>query len=214
MSRFALRVFFCTLVFSIWLIALPSVSVGQTLFGTHPKSANANTKPAPLIREGTAVIYSNFGSGYTYDCCDGWDEYGGFPVAMAFTPTKANYLLVQIDFVFVYFRGTDAMTMELCADNNGAPGKVLASWIVQDLPAYVGEPYQYPIQTLKPNKPIALAMNNQYWLVPIPASNAILGWNGNYDDIEGNMAFSDNNGATWETEVNWNGVFDVLGVPY
>jgi len=215
MSRFVVRAFFCTLAFSICLFALPRVSVGQTLFGTHPqKPANSNTKSEPTIPEGTNVIYSNFGPGYSYDCCDGWDEFAGYPVAMAFTPTKASYLLLQIHFVMVYFRGTNSMTMQLCADNDGVPGKVLASWRVRNLPQYMEEPYLYPIQTLKAPSPIELGQGQQYWLVPLPDPGAELGWNGNYDDIGGNIAFSDDNGATWETEYYWNGAFDVLGVPY
>ena len=116
MSRFA-RTVLCTAALAFCLVALPLVSKGQEVtidsqggsVTTAPPRASSPSpslvKPDSPIPEGTVTIYSNFGSGNSYDCCYGWTESGptsiiGPPAqlqAMAFTPTKGTYLLTQLD---------------------------------------------------------------------------------------------------------------------
>jgi len=217
-----------TLVLVFCLAALPAVSTaqvsnidshGRSITTVPPSTAGPSANvvnPATTIPEGTTVVYSNFGSGDSFNCCAGWSESGpdsgitGFIAAMAFRPAKATYILTQLDLALVYLVGTNGVTVEFCADDDGVPGRVIDSWYLTGLPA-AGSTSNV-VQTIKVKKTILLVQNYQYWLVPIPNSDEWAGWAFNTVGASGYGAESINGGVTWDSgEYSPNGAFDILG---
>jgi len=220
MSRFA-RIVLCIAAVAACLAVLSPVSMGQTgsqpkTFGTRPPKANttASSQATPnLIPEGTVTIYSDFGPGYSYFPTGGYETDSEEPVAMGFTPTQGTYLLTQIDLAVVWLGGSqNSFKLELRDDWKGEPDPAppMASWHVKGVVQYVGEGPCY-VKTIQVKQLIVLQKNHRYWLVMVPDPDAYLGWNGNYDEIGGWLAQSDNAGLTWDVYYDWLGAFDVLG---
>jgi hypothetical protein len=189
---------------------------------TTPSSAGTPSpnvvKPDHANDELTTIIYSNFGHGDSYKCCIGYTETGPtsgeIPViqAMAFTPTKGTYLLLQLDLAIGYLKGTNGYKLELRADDEGQPGRTIASWEVKQLPVF-GDT-STAVETIDAlASAVELSKGHQYWLVPIANSNEWAEWNFNSVSAKGNGAFSLDGGATWTIlDYNPNGAFDVLGL--
>jgi hypothetical protein len=155
MSRFA-RAVLWSAVLAFCLVVLPLVSKGQEVtidsqgrsVTTIPPRASSPSlslvKPDTRIPEGTCTIYSNFGSGHSYNDTIGWTEAGPTSVvapppwlqAMAFTPTKGTYLLTQLDLAIGNILGTNGYKLELDADDHGKPGRRIAKWAVTGLPPF------------------------------------------------------------------------------
>jgi hypothetical protein len=171
-------------------------------------------KPDTAVPEGTVTIYSNFGSGYSYNCCLGWTETGpssGEPVymeAMAFTPTKGTYLLTQLDLAIGYISGTNGYKLELRDDHEGVPGRKIASWNVTGLSSFGSN---NTVETIKVRGLVFLLRHHQYWLVAVPNSDEWAAWPENTVGAKGQISQSTDSGVTWGTFNNTNGAFDVLG---
>jgi hypothetical protein len=227
--RRSTNIIVCTLALMFCLAALPLASTAQESgIDSHGRSfstvapaiagpASNVVKPATALPEGTTVIYSNFGSGDSYDCCFGWTETGpesvnpNYLAAMAFTPTKATYQLTQLDLALSFYGvGTNGVIVELCGDDDGVPGKVVESWSLTGLPAFGYT--SNVVQTIQVKKTVLLIKNTQYWLVVIPNSNEYAVWNVNAVSVSGWGAESFNYAVTWDGgEYSPNGAFDVLG---
>jgi hypothetical protein len=191
-----------------------SVSIAP---GTGMSPSPNAVKPATAIPEGTTVIYSNFGSGDSYDGEVGWVETGvyqnfwyPYTQAMAFTPTKATYILKQLDLALSYWGvGPNAMTVELCGDADGVPGGVIASWYITGLPLFGST--SSIVQTIQVKKTIVLVRNHQYWLVPVPNVYEAAVWNWNSVGASGYAAIPEDGSPWYEDFYSPNGAFDVLG---
>ena len=233
MSRFA-HIVICTAALALCLVALPIVSKGQEVTmdsqgpaaTTVPPRASSPSpslvKPDTPIPEGTNTIYSNFGSGHSYNCCSGWTESGptsvaappAFIQAMAFTPTKGTYLLTQLDLAISWALGTNGYKLELHADDHGKPGRRIAKWEVTGLPLFGST--SSAVETIKVRGLIILEKHHQYWLVPIVNSDEWAAWSLNSVSASGNGAISTDGGSTW-TPLYYgapgspNGAFDILG---
>ena len=227
MSRFT-RTVLCAAALVVCLAALPLVSTGQEVtfdsqgrpIVTVPPGSSTPSpyvvKPDSAIPEGTVTIYSNFGSGSSYECCSVYGEFGlntkfgPATQAMAFRPTKGTYLLTRLDLATTLIFGTNGYTLELRDDERGVPGGKLASWKVTGLPE-VGSTSN-TVQTVKVHGLIILLKGRRYWLVPKVNSDEWAGWNLNTVSAPGWIASSSDGGATWTTgAVDTNGAFDVLG---
>jgi hypothetical protein len=133
--------------------------------------------------------------------------------AMAFTPAKGTYLLLQLDLAISWLSGTNGYTLELREDSGGYPGQTIKSWKVKHLPTLGSTSTAVETIEVLVSDFIVLEKGHQYWLVPIPNSNEWAGWNLNSVGAEGNGALSHDGGATWTPKVyNPNGAFDVLGL--
>lgn len=172
------------------------------------------------IPEGTVTIYSNFGSGDSYNCCGGWSEsgqdsgFGKLIQAMAFSPAKATYALTQIDLAIGHSSGTNGYELDLDSDNNGRPGPTMKRWLIKNLPPLgsccVVETIKVPHTQLHH---VTLQKGRRYWLVPIVNADEDALWNANTTSVAGKGAVSSDGGATWNViEFNPNGAFDVMGV--
>jgi hypothetical protein len=222
----------CAAALVLCLAVLPLVSMGQQAtvdsqgrsITTVPAKASTPSsnvvKPDHANDELTTVIYSNFGHGDSYYCCAGWTESGadsrtvGEPwlQAMAFTPTRGDYLLLQIDLAIGYLEGTEGFTLELRADDGGQPGWTIASWDVRRMPTFGSS---YGVETIDAFPSfVELYKGNQYWLVPIVNySNEWAAWNENSLSAKGLGAYSHDGGITWTTKnYSPNSAFDVLGL--
>jgi len=232
MLRFTGRAY-CAATLALCLVALPRVSRGQEI-NTDSQGRSVTTTPAPsvsspsvsqqvkpsiAIPEGTTTIYSNFGSGYSYQPDIGWTEggptstVGPYLQAMSFTPKNGFYIVTQIDLAIGYLSGTGGYKLELHADNHGKPGRRIAHWNVTGLPTFGT---CCSVNTIKVPllPPVILLQGQQYWLVPIVNSDEWAAWNWNNVSVNGNGALSTDGGSTWTPEsYSPNGAFDVLGLP-
>ncbi len=196
----------------------------------YTRSPSPNlVKPDTPIPEGTVTIYSNFGSGLSYDCCNGWSEdgptsaatqppYSYLPYiqATAFTPTKGTYLLTQLDLAIGWASGTNGYKLDLDADNHGLPGRKIAEWNVTGLPTSGSTSNSVETIKVQLQALIILVKGQQYWLVPIVNSDEWAAWEWNSVSASGNGAYSTDGGSTWtkdfyDAPTNPNGAFDVLG---
>jgi PEP-CTERM motif-containing protein len=168
-------------------------------------------------RAGTITVYSNFGPGNAYDPNDGYTQSGagsltGFNAlqAMAFTNTTGeNIALTQIDIADSFVAGNNTMTLNLYADTGGAPGAVLESWTVNNLP---GLGTCCTVETVNDVAGVILQNGGTYWLAPASDDVTWEAWNWNTTGASGNGSFSADGGTTWATSTyNPNGAFDVLG---
>lgn len=230
MSRSAHRVL-CSAALTLFLVALPVVSTGQeasidsqgrSVTTASPTTGvpSPNVKPDAAIPEGTVTIYSNFGSGYSYNCCTGWTKTGlalsapsppqNVVQAMAFTPSKGTYLLTQVDLAIGWVSGANGYKLELHDDHEGVPGRKIASWKVTGLPTFAST--SSTVETIKVRGLVIVEKHHQYWLVAIPTSDEWAGWNWNGASTTGNLGLSVDGGSTWTLFPSSTlGAFDVLG---
>ena len=227
MSRFT-NIVLCPLALALCLAALPASTAQEYSVDSHgriivtvPPSTTGPSpnvaKPATAKPEGTTIVYSNLGSGDSYQCCVGWSENGTGAYnpgiqAMAFTPTKATYILTQLDLALGYLSyGMNGVTVELRLDDDGIPGKLIDSWYITGLPVWAST--SNIVQTIKVEKHILLIQNHQYFLVAVPNSNEAAGWNFNSVGASGHGAFlNEYSGNVWEPgDFSPNGAFEVLG---
>ncbi|HME00441.1 MAG TPA: choice-of-anchor R domain-containing protein [Terriglobia bacterium] len=194
MSRLR-RALLCTTALTIAWVALPLASRAETV-----------------------TVYSNFGAGNSYDCCNnGITESGAnsflgsnFLQAMAFTnATGQNINLTQIDIADGVILGNNSMTLSLYADNGGAPGAVLESWAVNNLPGYGT---CCTISTVFDSVGVVLQIGGTYYLAPASDSVTWEAWNANITGSSGAGAISADGGVTWIAQsYSPIGAFDVMG---
>jgi len=170
-------------------------------------------------RAGDVTVYSNFGINSAYDCCNGYTESGagsftGFNSlqAMAFTnSTGQNLNLAQIDIADSFVAGNNTATLNLYSDNAGAPGTVLESWALNNLP---GLGACCAVGTVLDSAGVVLLNGGTYWLAPASDDVTWEAWNWNSIGASGPGAISTDGGATWVPGAyDPNGAFDVLGTP-
>ncbi len=230
MSRSAKRILH-TAALALCITAFSVEAAGQEA-GADPVGRLITTAPlatggpAPVVKpdtpipEGTVTIYSNFASGYSYNCCSGWTKTGpnlsmqsppqNVVQAMAFTPAKGTYLVTQFDLAVGWLSGTNGYRLELRDDHEGAPGRKIASWKVAGLPAFAST--SNAVQTVKVRGLVIVEKRRQYWLVAIPNSDEWAGWNWNNSNAAGNLSLSTDGGSTWTLFPGSSlGAFDVLG---
>lgn len=124
-----------------------------------------------LIPAGKTVIFSNLATQYpdgTYICCYSYTISGGssslgrsFWGAAAFKPT-ANATASEIELGLGLVSGSNKVFVTLNADNDGVPGKVLASGRIGSLPKF---DTCCALAHAKFGTPVAVTAGTQYWVV-------------------------------------------------
>jgi len=157
------------------------------------------------------VIFSDFGSGHTYDCCSaagiGFGENAIW--AVPFSVSSANDLN-QIDMALGWDSGSNSAIVTLNSDTGGLPGAVIESWTVSNLPAFATT--NNVIQTLNPVSTVTLS-GGLYWIVVAAgASDTAVSWNINSLSIFG-PSFSSSFGGSFVPVGGIGLAFDVLGTP-
>ena len=163
------------------------------------------------------VIYSDLGSGSTYESSSGWLVVSYQSVANPFVvPVGPGFDLTQLDVGVTWAGGTNAATIELFTDSGGRPGTLIpsATWTLSNLPGFNSSSIQ-PSQTISGISSITLSGGTQYWLAAFPGdSSASDYWNFNNTSQVGTLALSSDGGTTWTPHSNDTlGAFDVLGTP-
>jgi len=170
-------------------------------------------------RAGTITVYSNFGAGNSYDCCNAYTESGagsftGFNAlqSMAFTnATGQNVVLTQIDIADSFVTGNNSMTLNLYADKAGVPGALLESWTVNNLPD-LGT--CCTIATVFDSAGVVLLNGATYFIAPASDGVTWEAWNWNVIGASGAGALSTDGGITWVAgPYDPNGAFDVFAKP-
>jgi hypothetical protein len=129
---------------------------------------------------------------------------------MAFTnSTGHNVDLTQIDIADGFISGDNSMTLNLYADNGGAPGTLLESWTVNNLPDFGT---CCTVSTVLDSSGVVLLNGDTYWLAPATDDSTWEAWNWNSIGVTGLGAISTDDGATWMPgQYEPNAAFDVLG---
>jgi hypothetical protein len=171
----------------------------------------------PLAR--ADVIFSDFGPGFSHDCCTGWGVQGPtafvgrqeFDAANLFTAADGGPVS-QIDLALEYVTGDGAATVGLWTNNGGLPGVELGSWNVT-VPQVYG---QVAIVTIPVVAGPSLTSGKSYFMVVFPGSGSVeISWMLNDQGVQTLDLFSHDGGATWifnGANVPM-GAFDILGVP-
>ena len=94
----------------------------------------------PSAADADATIFSDLGTGGSYDCCQSSDVSGSgssegfyFAVGSAFTSPGA-YNVTQIDIAVGHLDGTNQAEVGLWTNSGGLPGAELGSWAVSNQP--------------------------------------------------------------------------------
>ena len=159
-----------------------------------------------LVPPGTTVIFSNLDVKYpdgTYFCCLSDTVSGPTSqlssthwVAGGFQP-RANASVSEIALGLGLVSGTNEIIVTLNADNNGVPGKVLASMKATSLKALGG---CCTLATVKPTTPVAVKAGTQYWVAlqtNKSDASAWAGWNMNDTEEINPLPCAFNTGTGW-----------------
>lgn len=177
----------------------------KTVYVKPAWHSNQASTPLPA---GVITIYSNLGTGdKAYNGNAGVGILGpdaGQPwpqeVGSTFTP-KADHIVQAVRVGATYVQGTNGIVVSLNEDDNGVPGKQLASGKFTNLPTFGS---CCTLQTGKGKSGIPVKANTTYWIVLRPIANDTYAvWNDNYNEIQGHWANNLGSG--------WNGSFQVLG---
>lgn len=162
------------------------------------------------------IIYSNLGSGFTYQCCSALEVDFDHSFAVPFAvPVGPGFDLNQIG-VAVTSKSGNGVTIELLSDSPaGLPGAVIQSWTLSTLPSYGSANTIEAGQTILGISGITLSGGTLYWLAVLPAnSGSVDEWSPNTIGPTGTIAQSLDGGAFW-SQVNYlsPGAFELSGTP-
>ena len=158
---------------------------------------------APTAARAT-VIFSNLGSGSSYDTTggnivgDGLDGYGyNYALGGTFTPT-ANYTLgsFQLALNGVFGSNTDVVNVALTNASAGLPGSTIESFsIAAGTLGLLGNnnPLIFENSILNP----LLSAGTQYWITVSTAITSSVAWNWNNIGDTADVATSLDGGSTW-----------------
>jgi len=165
------------------------------------------------------TIYSNFGNpGSLYSPASGYGVGGTiasggiFAQAFAFVPA-VDYRLTEVDIAIEYESiGPNSALISLWNDSASAPGTILTSWALNNLPTF-GTCCAF--QSLLPNGQITVLAGQRYWIVAAANGNgSFLAWN---DSNTGGLGFGTTsvNGGPFPSGGNGSpgAAFRVLGTP-
>jgi hypothetical protein len=162
----------------------------MTIYHGSPLKRAGSPWKAP---KGKKAIIDTLGDPITYDCCEGWtianpqSEAGTQQwVAYAITPTK-NATVSEIVEAIGYVAGGDSVTVALIADNNGAPGAVLAQQTVKNLETF-GDCCDVAVAKFKTGVPVTAGTT--YWVGAIlPSKKQATTWDAwNFSTVNTNTA--------------------------
>ncbi len=165
---------------------------------------------------GASTIYSDFGPGSTYDCCTGVIVTGALTTGTPFTEgagftSPFNADVNQIDIALSNFQGTDGAIVSMWTDGGGIPGTQLASWTINGLPAWSGNPGNTPV-TISGISGLHLTAGSTYFLVAgaiNPNDDTWDVWHNNSQGATGLQPV--NEGSGWFYGYATQLAFDVLG---
>jgi hypothetical protein len=121
--------------------------------------------------------------------------------------------LAQIDIALGFSSGSNSATVNLDADNAGAPGTTLMSWTFTNVPS---EPTDgTTVQTGTATSTLPLLAGTQYWLVASPTNptgSTWIGWNFNNTGDTGTVDNRTSPKGAWQPSgYSQPAAFDILG---
>jgi len=143
---------------------------------------------------GADVIYSNFGTGDSYNLSFAWAVRGpSAPLgerqpAMAFTP-GGDYFLDDVDVALGQYSGNSQVDVMVAADNSGVPGSIVDQTTVT-------APASSAVITASFSGTTQLDQGEQYWVWLASQTDGDNGWNWN---DQGDTALS----AVWTPAAGW-----------
>lgn len=176
-------------ILSSFIYTFAAFGVAVFLYAFH-KTQTAKLMLAAFVLFTTAaapsrassVIFTDLGTGGTYQCCSANGSAGSaypnglFETAASFVPS-VNAVLDQIDLALGSVVGwSDDVKISLTTNDNGVPGSTLASWSVSGFPQF--ESTSSFLKKLIPTSPVLLSTGTKYWILDAPAaSNTDSTWN-------------------------------------
>jgi len=143
------------------------------------------------------VLFSNLGDD------DSWDHDNAYVLEFApagkAMPFMASFTgsFTSVELPLGIVEGTNQFIVELRADDNGSPGEVLESFVVQDVPYLFVEPETLSVAVSVVNP--VLEQDATYWVAAFPgADDTTGGWNWTCPLQTGVWAATPDGGDTWE----------------
>jgi hypothetical protein len=123
------------------------------------------------------VIYSNLGSGNSYNTNLGWTIGQSLTQGDSFTVSgTGTFKLTSLELAVGNVSGSSAFTVQLETDVGGAPGSVLESWIATANGTFGNN---NPLVVVNSVSNTTLQAGQTYWIVLSAGSNDINPWNFN-----------------------------------
>ncbi len=144
------------------------------------------------------VVYNNFGSGFSYNCCTGGTLGGpNSPVGLIdqgvlFT-AQASGNVSEIDVAIGFVVGTNGATVSLWTNNNGVPGTQMGSWDISNLPQF-GSCCGY--NAITGINGVSVTQGQSYFLVGSTPNDTWDAWNWNSINDIGQVDYTQD-GVNW-----------------
>jgi PEP-CTERM motif len=170
----------------------------------------------PAVSYADTVVAGTFGSGQSFQTSAGWSVYYNSGcgtacfqnVASSFTPT-GTFTLTQIDVAASGLSGTNQIGVELLSDASGAPGSVLESWTLTNVPSYGSS---FTPEALAAVSPITLSAGTTYWVELVSLSSNPTVWNYSPSIMGSTDVLGNATGPNWVADSNqFVPAYDVLG---
>jgi hypothetical protein len=156
------------------------------------------------------TLYSDLGSGNTYNCCGAWTVGGMSNTAPAISFTaSAGGSVTQIDIALQNHGsvpGADGATVSLWTDVSGQLGAQLGSWSVSNFPAFGSS--NSALTAITGITGVSLAAGANYYLQAAPAAGGATSVAWNWNTVGATSTILENGVST---SGNLTGAFDVLG---
>ena len=158
-----------------------------------------------ISAEANVVLYSTFGPGDSYNCCQGTTVSGAasisgynalgqqFSVPVTATVSTIELALFVFNSPFISRPVDDSLQIALNADNGGRPGSILESYVIGNLPFVPAQ-----IVEIASTTKTLLLSDKFYWITAVPLTDTTTGgWNDSLPIVTGlSIQSNDPNFAT------------------
>ena len=150
------------------------------------------------------VIWNTFGPGDVFDGTQGSAIFSAQTMANQFTVSGNDYLFDELEFPASVNYGTNLLNVSLRADNSGAPGSIIESFLVSGLPTDIAG-----IRSVNSALHPTLQSGTSYWIVMAPGASDSSGcWPKNWG-LSGTVAYGP--GSSWTVGEDYANIFRVSG---
>jgi hypothetical protein len=171
------------------------------------------------VRNASAIsVYNNFGPGDTYSLTGSWFVAGptsivgaNVEVAMSFVPSE-DCTFVAADLAVSLDMGTNSLHVTLAADNSGAPGATIETFLFNDAmgPSGIANP---PLQADSVTNPI-LDAGDTYWLVASTTGDTLALWGDSLSSSGANGGVQNYAGTWYSYPDNPTAAFSITGAEF
>ncbi|HYW46673.1 MAG TPA: choice-of-anchor R domain-containing protein [Bryobacteraceae bacterium] len=157
------------------------------------------------LQAGASTIYTDFGSGHSFNGSSGSGITSSVGAAAEFT-ALLTASLTSIDIAAKVILGTPTFTVKIAHDNSNSPGAVIESMTINSIPSSAS------VVTATSSLDPILTSGTKYWIEVVAGGSTEGTWYVNNQSVLGNRSTSSNGGSTWGgASLSVQQAFDVNG---